>query len=60
VGYRLRNSTRLTHQVWGVGGVVVGQILVDYSLKITGDIKFGVKGRELQVKDGTCLHEEHM
>jgi hypothetical protein len=48
-----------THQVWGVSGVVVGQILVDYGLKITGDIKFGIKERELQVK-GTCLHEEHM
>ena len=33
----------MTHQIWGVGRVVVGQILVDYSLKITGDIKFGSK-----------------
>jgi hypothetical protein len=36
----------LTHQVWGVGGVsrvVVGQKLIDYGLKITGDIIFGLK-----------------
>jgi hypothetical protein len=34
----------MTHQVWGVrvSCVVVGQILVDNGLKITGDIKFGL------------------